>query len=36
VSGATFDQLSEGQAVTYEKARDQRGNRESAEKVTPA
>ncbi len=36
VQGVTFDELGEGQAVTYEKAMDPRRNKESAEKVTPA
>lgn len=36
VSGTSFDQLSEGQAVTYEKVMDTRRNKESADKVTPA
>jgi len=36
VAGTSFDELSEGQAVTYEKAMDPRRNKESAEKVTPA
>lgn len=36
VSGVTFDQLTEGQSVTYEKTTDQRRGRDSAEKVTPA
>ena len=36
VVGTSFDSLSEGQAVTYEKAMDPRRNKENAEKVTPA
>ena len=36
VTGASFDGLGEGQTVTYEKAMDQRRNKENAEKVTPA
>jgi cold shock CspA family protein len=32
----SFDTLSEGQKVTYEKAMDPRRNKENAEKVTPA
>ena len=36
VSGTSFDALSEGQTVSYEKAIDPRRNKESAEKVTPA
>ena len=36
VTGTTFDALSEGQAVSYEKTMDTRRNKESAEKVTPA
>lgn len=36
VVGADFDSLSEGQAVTYEKAMDPRRHKENAEKVTPA
>lgn len=36
VTGTTFDQLGEGQAVTYEKTMDARRNKESAEKVAPA
>ena len=35
VTGASFDELAEGQSVTYEKAMDPRRNKESAEKVTP-
>ncbi|HUQ42243.1 MAG TPA: cold shock domain-containing protein [Candidatus Limnocylindrales bacterium] len=31
-----FDEMTEGQSVTYEKAMDPRRNKESAEKVTPA
>jgi CspA family cold shock protein len=30
-----FDNLSEGQSVTYEKGMDNRRNKENAEKVTP-
>ena len=36
VTGTTFEQLTEGQAVTYEKAMDPRRNKESAQKVPPA
>lgn len=36
VTGVTFDQLGEGQSVTYEKRMDTRRNKESAEMVTPA
>ena len=36
VTGTTFDELREGQSVTYEKTMDPRRNKESAEKVTPA
>lgn len=36
VTGASFEQLGEGQAVTYEKAMDPRRNKESAQNVTPA
>jgi cold shock protein len=36
VMGTGFDQLSEGQSVTFEKAMDARRNKENAEKVTPA
>lgn len=36
VTGASFDDLGEGQTVTYEKTMDQRRNKENAEKVTPA
>lgn len=36
VTGTGFDQLSEGQAVSYEKAMDERRNKENAEKVTAA
>lgn len=36
VTGTTFDQLGEGQSVTYEKTMDPRRNKESAEKVTLA
>lgn len=36
VTGTGFDQLSQGQSVTYEKAMDTRRNKENAEKVTPA
>jgi CspA family cold shock protein len=31
-----FDQLSQGQSVTYEKVMDTTRNKENAEKVTPA
>jgi cold shock protein len=36
VTGTTFDQLQEGQSVTYEKTMDPRRNKENADKVTPA
>jgi len=36
VTGTSFDQLREGQAVTYEKKMDPRRNKENAENVTPA
>lgn len=36
VMGAGFDQLSEGQSVTFEKAMDTRRNKENAEQVTAA
>jgi len=36
VTGITFDELGEGQAVTYEKTMDPRRNKEGAEKVAPA
>ena len=36
VSGVSFDELSEGQTVNYEKAMDPRRNKENAEKVTAA
>ncbi|HEY6958738.1 MAG TPA: cold shock domain-containing protein [Candidatus Limnocylindria bacterium] len=36
VSGVTFEELGEGQTVTYEKAMDPRRNKESAEKVARA
>jgi len=36
VTGASFDDLGEGQTVSYEKAMDPRRNKENAEKVTPA
>ena len=36
VTGSSFDSLSEGQTVSYEKVMDPRRNKESAEKVTPA
>jgi cold shock protein len=36
VAGTTFDALTEGQSVTYEKVMDTRRNKESADKVTPA
>ena len=35
VTGTSFDEMTEGQAVTYEKTMDPRRNKESAEKVTP-
>lgn len=34
VTGGTFEDLAEGQSVTYEKTMDARRNKESAEKVT--
>ena len=36
VMGTGFDQLSEGQSVTFEKAMDTRRNKENAENVTAA
>jgi len=36
VTGASFDDLGEGQTVSYEKTMDPRRNKENAEKVTPA
>lgn len=36
VTGTGFDQLSEGQNVSYEKTMDPRRNKENAEQVTPA
>jgi CspA family cold shock protein len=36
VTGANFDDLGEGQSVSYEKAMDPRRNKESAQNVTPA
>jgi len=36
VQGTTFDGLTEGQKVTYEKVMDPRRNKENADKVTPA
>lgn len=36
VAGTTFDQLTEGQSVTYEKTMDPRRNKENAANVTPA
>jgi cold shock protein len=36
VNGVSFDELTEGQSVNYEKAMDPRRNKENAEKVTPA
>ena len=36
VTGGRFDDLNEGQTVSYEKAIDPRRNKENAEKVTPA
>jgi CspA family cold shock protein len=36
VTGANFDDLTEGQTVSYEKTMDSRRNKENAEKVTPA
>jgi cold shock CspA family protein len=36
VTGANFEDLREGQSVTYEKAMDPRRNKENGAKVTPA
>ena len=36
VAGVSFDELREGQKVTYEKKMDPRRNKENAENVTPA
>ena len=36
VSGGSFDALTEGQSVTYEKTMDPKRNKENASKVTPA
>ena len=36
VTGASFDALTEGQSVTYEKTMDPKRNKENASKVTPA
>lgn len=36
VTGASFDELREGQTVSYEKKMDARRNKENAENVTPA
>lgn len=36
VTGAGFDQLTEGQSVTFEKTMDPRRNKESAQNVTAA
>ena len=36
VTGTTFERLTEGQTVSYEKTMDARRNKENAEKVTPA
>jgi cold shock protein len=36
VTGANFDDLTEGQSVSYEKAMDPRRNKENGAKVTPA
>ncbi len=36
VTGASFDELREGQSVTYEKEMDSRRNKENGAKVTPA
>ncbi len=35
VTGGSFDSLTEGQKVSYEKAMDPRRNKENAEQVTP-
>jgi CspA family cold shock protein len=35
VTGDSFDTLTEGQKVTYEKVMDSRRNKENAEQVTP-
>ncbi len=35
VVGGSFDSLTEGQKVSYEKAMDPRRNKENAEQVTP-
>jgi CspA family cold shock protein len=35
VSGDSFDTLTEGQKVSYEKVMDSRRNKENAEQVTP-
>jgi len=35
VTGDSFDSLTEGQRVSYEKAMDPRRNKENAEQVTP-
>lgn len=36
VTGGSFEQLTEGQRVNYEKGMDSRRNKEQAEKVSPA
>ena len=36
VTGASFDELREGQTVSYDKKMDSRRNKENAENVTPA
>jgi CspA family cold shock protein len=36
VTGDSFDSLTEGQKVSYEKVMDPRRNKENAEQVTPA
>ena len=36
VTGVSFDELREGQAVTYDKTMDSRRNKENAENVRPA
>ncbi len=36
VQGTTFDELTEGQKVTYDKTMDPRRNKENASNVTPA
>jgi len=36
VTGGSFDSLTQGQTVTYEKGISQRSNKEEAQQVTPA